>query len=455
MRTSATSGEKPSKRRRQLRNAVVIGTALEWFDFFLFASMAALIFGDIFFPAFDSATATLASVATFGVGFFARPVGGIVFGALSDRLGRKKVLLFSFVLMGTASGFIGLLPSYETLGVAAPILLVVLRLLQGLGAGAEFSPAIAISYENADAKKRGSQGSWPALGSNLGLFAASIVVAILMSTSDEFLYGGGWRIPFIASFALVAIGLVMRTRMPDSPKFENRDGTQAEAARTPLKDTVRTSRKPMLLVLFVFFGSTTASYLFKTFSLAYLATYRDVGGSVGATGVAIATGIAVLVVPIAGRFCDAFGAPRVLAAGGVCVGLLAFPFFWLLNTDTTVVIWIALILATGIAMPTMTAAQGAFFASLFPTAVRGTGVGTGREVGGALAGGLAPVAALAIVAASPTNSTLGVSLIFLAASACIVGGVLFSSRARERAAAADEASTPSVPTTNNQESVQA
>lgn len=425
---TGTDSTDPAKIRRRLRNAVVIGTALEWFDFFLFASMAALVFGQVFFPAFDPGTATLASIATFGVGFFARPIGGIVFGALSDRFGRKPVLLLSFVLMGAASGLIGLLPSYATIGIAAPVLLVLLRLIQGLGAGAEFSPAIAISYENANPGKRGSQGSWPALGSNLGLFLASIVVAILMTASDEFLIEqGGWRIPFIASFALVAVGLVMRTRMPEAPDFK--DGRKvATSARSPLKSLVRTNWRPLLLTLVVFFGSTAASYLFKTFSLAYMSTYRDVDASVGATGVAIATGIAILVVPLAGRMCDRFGPHRVLAAGGALVGLLAFPFFWMLDTNRAVVIWAALIIATGVAMPTMVAAQGAFFAGLFPAAVRGSGVGTGREVGGAIAGGLAPVTALALVQASPSNSTFGVSVIFLLAAACVVGGVLYSLR---------------------------
>ncbi|WP_235623878.1 MFS transporter [Mycolicibacterium goodii] len=421
----------------------MVGTALEWFDFFLFASMAALVFGQVFFPAFDSATATLASIATFGVGFFARPIGGIVFGALSDRFGRKPILLLSFILMGTASGLIGLLPSYEMIGIAAPVLLVLLRLIQGLGAGAEFSPAIAISYENANPAKRGSQGSWPALGSNLGLFLASIVVAILMTASGEFLIQqGGWRIPFIASFALVAVGLVMRTRMPEAPDFKaSRKATAS--VQSPLNSLVRMNWRPLLLTLVVFFGSTAASYLFKTFSLAYLSTYRDVDASVGATGVAIATGIAILVVPIAGRMCDKFGPHRVLAAGGALIGLLAFPFFWMLDTNRAVVIWVALIVATGVAMPTMVAAQGAFFAGLFPAVVRGSGVGTGREIGGAIAGGLAPVTALALVQASPSNSTFGVSVIFLAAAVCVVGGVLYSVRLANPPSTADTATPAS------------
>lgn len=416
------------RRIRRVRSAVVVGTALEWFDFFLFASMAALVFGQLFFPAFDPATATLASVATFGVGFIARPFGGILFGMLGDRIGRKRVLMMSFTLMGVATGCIGLLPTYEVIGVAAPALLVLFRLLQGLGAGAEYSPAAALATEHAAAGRRGRQGSWPSLGTNLGLLASSITVAVITTASDEFLYSVGWRIPFIASFALLGVGIFVRKTMPETPEFEASVKTRPTERRAPLRTVLAGHKRGLTVVFLVMLGSTAASYLFKTFSLAYLTTYRDVEANVGATGVAIATAIAVVVVPFAGILCDRIGTDRVLAIGGVIVGAVAFPFFLMLDTGNALWIWFALIITTGIAMPLMTAAQGSFFAAQFPVDVRTTGMGLGRETSGAVAGGLAPVLALSLVQSSPTNATWGVSAIFLFAAVVIIGGAVAAAR---------------------------
>lgn len=420
--------EKESIQRR-VRSAVIIGSALEWFDFMLFASMSALIFNRIFFTSLDPATATLASLATFGVGFLARPIGGIVLGAMGDRVGRKKVLMITFVLMGVSSGFIGLVPSYESIGIAAPILLVVLRLAQGFGAGAETASAIAVSFEFADADRQGRQASWPALGANLGLFVASIVVALLATTSDEFLLGVGWRIPFVASFALVGLGLIVRSRMPETPEFERAE-SNAEIIKehSPLMSLIKGHWPALLITMVVYFGYNGSGYLFKTFSLAYITTFRDTDRSVGALAVAIATGVAVLVVPIAGRFTDAWGTSKVLVAGGLGVGAMAFPFFWLLNSGNTVMICVAIVVGTGILAPTMLAAMGSYFARLFPVEVRNSGMSTGREIGGAVAGALAPVTAMAMVQSSSTNSTLGVSALFLLAAFCIAGTVMIQVR---------------------------
>ncbi|MGH8964601.1 MAG: MFS transporter, partial [Actinomycetes bacterium] len=300
---------------RNVRNAVVVGTALEWFDFYLYAAMAALVFGAVFFPSVDPATGTLVSLATFGAGFLARPVGGILFGALGDRIGRKKVLALTFALMGTSTACIGLLPSYESIGAAAPILLVALRLLQGLGAGAEFASAIAVSYEHAEPGRRGRQGAWPALGSNLGLLCSSLVITLLASLSEEFLYGFGWRIPFLLSFALVGAGIFVRLRMPETPEFEDAARNQRRA-RSPLRELVRGHWRPLLVIMVMYFGYNSASYTFKTFSLAYLDTYRGVSPQVGTFGISIAGAVALLVVPLAGRLADRYGARQVVLACG-------------------------------------------------------------------------------------------------------------------------------------------
>ncbi|MEB3369673.1 MFS transporter [Saccharopolyspora mangrovi] len=431
--TLHSAGSTPS--RKAVGPAVVIGSALEWFDFYLYASMAALVFGELFFPEGNPAAATLASMATFAVGFLARPFGGILFGILGDKFGRKTVLSATFLLMGISSGFIGLLPTYSSVGMIAPVLLVVLRLLQGLGAGAELGSATAVAYEHADAKSRGLRGSLPALGVNIGLFASSLTVTVLTSLDEDFLHTWGWRIPFVATFALVGLGFWVRRQMPETPEFEKSaraGGTRAKVR--PLRSLLRSDWRGLAVVMAVTLGYNGVSYIFKTFSLSYLTQFRDVPANVGAFGITLASACAIITVPIAGRVCDVVGSKRVMLVGGLATAALAFPFFWLLDTGQNVAIWIALVLATGVVVPAMLSAQGAFLSQQFPTRTRVSGLGTGREVGGAFSGGLAPVAALALVTATPGNATWAVSLMFLAGAAFIGVGALFDQREAVEAA---------------------
>ncbi|QHE73437.1 Permeases of the major facilitator superfamily (plasmid) [Rhodococcus sp. WAY2] len=424
--TPLSTATPPPAAHKSVGPAVVIGSALEWFDFYLYASMAALVFGPIFFPSENSATGTLAAVATFAVGFLARPFGGMIFGVLGDKIGRKAVLSITFLLMGISSGLIGLIPSYASIGIAAPILLVLLRIAQGLGAGAEFGSAIAVSYEHADKKSRGRLGSWPALGVNIGLLVSSLTVAILTSLSDEFLYGWGWRIPFIASFALVGLGFWVRRQMPETPDFERLAAQKKKLEKSrPMRDLFKSDWRGLMVVMAITIGYNGVSYVFKTFSLSYLTEFRDVAANIGAFGITLASAVAIVTVPIAGRVCDMVDSRRVILFGAAGVAAIAFPFFWLLNTGRPVYIWAALILATGIAIPAMLAASGSFLARQFPTEVRASGLGTGREVGGAFAGGLAPLAALTMVTMSSTNATWGVSLLFIVGALLIAGGSLF------------------------------
>jgi MFS family permease len=422
--------------RRTVGPAVVIGSALEWFDFYLYASMAALVFGPIFFPGGSSVAGTLASIATFAVGFVVRPIGGIVFGHLGDRIGRKRVLSLTFLLMGVSSGLIGAIPSYETIGVLAPVLLVLLRLAQGLGAGAEFGSAVAVAYEHAGVRTRGRLGSWPALGVNIGLFASSLTVTILTTLDRELLMTWGWRIPFLASFALVALGAWVRARMPETPAFEAVSRRGGGTQRAPLRALLKNDWRGLLVVAMVTVGYLGSSYLFKTFSLSYLTEFRGVAANVGALGVTLASAVAILTVPIAGRLCDRFDARRVQAAGAAGIAALAFPFFWALDTGTPWLIWAVLILGTGVIMPAMLAASGSYYARQFPAEVRTSGLGAGRETGG-IAGGVAPLLAFGLVAVMPGNATWGVSVMFVVSAVLVMIGTLWDQGAgvdeRERA----------------------
>lgn len=426
------SGPPPATARRRVATATIVGSALEWYDFYLYASMAALVFGKIFFPQTDDTAGTMAAFATFAAGFLARPLGGIMFGHLADRIGRRNVLIITFVLMGVSTGLIGLLPTYESVGVMAPAALVVLRILQGLGSGAEYASAAVVAYEHADENRRGRQGAWPALGLNLGLLLSSLTVTVLTTMDEEVLLDWGWRVPFVASFALAGVGLWVRRRVPESSDFQatKKKQEQEAAPQLPLVTLLRKQRRGLVVVLAVSLGYNALSYIFKTFSLAYLSDFQDVSASVGAFGITLASATAIVTVPLFGWASDRFGSRKVLAVGGVASALFAFPFFVLLDTQNSVVIWVCLIIATGVLAPMMFAPQGAFLSRQFPADVRVSGVGTGREIGAAVSGGLAPLAALAIVGASATNATWGVSLILVAGAVVVVLGAAFDRGAR-------------------------
>ncbi|WP_148222508.1 MFS transporter [Rhodococcus opacus] len=415
----------------RVRRAVVVGSALEWFDFYLYASMAALVFGPIFFPSENSANATLAAFATFAVGFLARPVGGILFGVIADRVGRKRVLSISFLLMGGSSVLIGLIPTYASIGILAPILLVAFRILQGLGAGAEVGSAMAVAYEHAVPGSRGRQGAWTALGVNIGLFASAVAVAGLTSLDRELLQSWAWRIPFVASLVLVVFGLWIRRQMPETPEFEQVVSTVPNQKKArPLRDLFKSEWRGLAVVMVITFGYNGVSYTFKTFSLSYLTQFRDVAANVGAVGIMLASGCAIVIAPLAGRLCDQVDAARVIYFGAAGTAAMAFPFFWLLNSGKPTYIWAALILTTGILVPAMLAASGSFLARQFPAKVRTSGLGTGREVSGAIAGALAPLGALTMVTMSSDHATRGVSTLFLIGATCIAVGCMFDQQRR-------------------------
>lgn len=427
-RPAAHPSETPEQRalrQRRMALASVVGTAVEWYDFYLYAAMASIVFASVFFPGGDPGVAAMQSLATFAVGFVARPLGGVVFGALGDHIGRKRTLVITFALMGLSTGLIGLLPDYATIGVWAPVALVCLRVLQGMGAGAEFASAAVASYEHADAGNRGRMGSWPALGMNLGLALSAATVFVLSLFGEDFLLGVGWRIPFILSFALVAVGMWVRTSVPETPEFVNEREQHGRRHTFSLVELFRRDWRGLMVVVLVGLGATSISYIFKTFSLAYLTQFKDVPASRSSLGVTMAGITAVAVIPFIGRMCDRWSSKTVLIVGAVLGGLWSMAFLALLGTGNSIAIWTALVVGSGLIAPMMLAAQGSFYSRQFPVDTRSSGVGTARELGTAIAGGAAPLGALAIVAASPTNSTLGVGVILVVAAILVVVAALF------------------------------
>ncbi|AGI24944.1 hypothetical protein H681_15380 [Pseudomonas sp. ATCC 13867] len=441
----ASLRETPAQEKTRLRKvaaATIVGSMLEWYDFYLYATMAAIVFAKIFFDPSDPQTATLLAFSTFAIGFIARPFGGMLFGHMGDRFGRKQMLVVTFVLMGVCTTLIGLIPNYDTIGIWAPILLVAIRIIQGLGAGAELAAAAVTSYEHASEGKRGSQGAWPALGLNLGLLLSSLTVYALTLHGDQFLLDGGWRIPFIASIVLVGVGLWVRSSIPETPEYSELHEAKAgelvshdehSVQKVPLLALFRNDLKGLLVVFFVAIGYNALSYIFKTFSLAYLTQYKHVTANVTSLSVTIASLIAIFAVPLFGRLCDRYSSKQVLIAGGVLSAICAYPFMALLETGESLWIYVALGIGTGLLAPMMFAPQGSFLSRQFPTHTRSSGVGTGREIGTAVAGGLAPLGALSLVASSPTHSTAGVVAILFVAAVILVIAASFDQGSKHSA----------------------
>lgn len=430
-RPDSESKTQRDTRLRKVAAATIIGSMLEWYDFYLYAMMAAIVFSKVFFAPADSKTATLLALSTFAIGFIARPFGGILFGYCGDRFGRKRMLVATFCLMGVCTAAIGLIPGYATLGIWAPVLLVVIRILQGLGAGAELAAAAVTAYEHADEGKRGSQAAWPALGLNLGLLLSSLTVYLLTLQGDEFLLAGGWRIPFICSILLVAVGMWVRSSLPETLDYqklrniEPAPGAVKKVVENPLFTLFKKDLRGLFVVLFVAIGYNALSYIFKTFSLAYLTQYKGISANITSLSVTIASLIAIFAVPFFGFLCDRWSSKNVLIIGGVLSGIFAYPFMALLESGQNLWIYVAIGVGTGVLAPMMFAPQGSFMSRQFPTRTRSSGVGTGREIGTAIAGGLAPLGALALVSNSPTQSTSGVVLIlFMAAVVVVVAACL-------------------------------
>src|SRR5712691_712033 len=377
--------------------ASLIGTSIEWYDFFLYGTAAALVFNKLFFPTFAPLTGTMAAFATYAVGFAARPIGGIIFGHYGDRLGRKTMLYLTLLIMGLATTAIGLLPTYATIGIWAPILLVAMRLLQGLGIGGEWGGAVLMAIEHAPAHRRGFYGSWPQMGVAIGLLLSTLAFRHFSSYPEATFLAVGWRVPFLLSFILAVVGLWIRHRLAESPVFEGLKRRGAEA-RMPVIEVFRRHLKPMLLATGARLAENGLFYIFTTFSLTYVATQLKLDRNIALNGLLVASVCSLVTVPAWGAVSDRIGRRPVYLLGAVAGGILAFPFFWLLGTGRPALMWLALVLTITIAHDPMYATQSSFFAELFPTRVRYSGASLASQIGSVFSGGLSPLIATALLA---------------------------------------------------------
>ena len=396
---------------RKVIVASLIGTSLEWYDFFLYGTAAALVFNQLFFPEFDPVVGTLLAFSTAAVGFIARPLGGIVFGHFGDRVGRKQVLVITLLLMGVATFLIGALPTYATIGVAAPILLVTLRFLQGLGLGGEWGGAVLMSLEHGAPDKRGLNASWPQVGVPVGnLLAAGVLGLLNVVLSEEAFLSWGWRIAFFLSGALVLVGLWIRLTIAESPLFAEVE-TAGAKAKMPLIEVIRNHPRGLLIAMAARIGTDVAFYTFTLYILTFITTNLELPRSVGLNAVLIGSACQLALIPLFGSLSDRYGRRPIYAIGAVSAAIWAFAFFPLLSTRSTPLI----ILATVIALVThaaMYGPQAAFIAELFSTELRYSGASLGYQLAGVLGGGIAPIISIALAASFGT--ALAVSFYVLA-----------------------------------------
>jgi MFS transporter, MHS family, shikimate and dehydroshikimate transport protein len=393
---AASGGEVSRNTLRHVMLAAAVGSALEWYDFFIYGTAAALVFGELFFPKYDTNIATLAAYATFAVGFIARPFGGLFFGHFGDRIGRKPMLIATILLVGGGTFLIGCLPTYASIGIWAPILLLLMRLLQGFGAGAEYGGAVILAVEFAPPSKRGLYGAFAPIGVTVGnLLAAGVFYLVTMMSKDDLLTWG-WRIPFLVSLLLLGLGVYIRAKVSETPIF-----TEVGAKRPPLKapafEAVRRHPRNFLVVIGARLAENGLGYLFPVFGLGYVINTLHMSREIAITGVMLGNFAEIFGILFFSWLSDKVGRRPVYMGGALFSAAFAFPFFMLTNTLNPTLICLAFILIMGIGGGAMFGPQAAYFAELFGPRLRYSGFAFARELGSILAGGPSPFIAALLV----------------------------------------------------------
>ncbi len=384
---------------RKVAFASAIGATIEWYDFFLFGTAAGLIFNQLFFASGNATLGTFFSYAIFAAGFVARPIGGLVFGHYGDRVGRKNMLVLTLLIMGVATVLIGFLPTYEQVGILAPILLLVLRIAQGVGLGGEWGGAVLMAVEHAPEGGRGFFGSWPQVGVPFGLLLGTGAFTLLsvVLTDAQFLTWG-WRAAFVSSAVLVAVGAYIRLQVLESPAFAQVTEAQ-EAVRVPFLELFRTQPKEVILGVGTRFSEGVSFNIFGVFVVTYLTNTLGLPQTTALLGISIAAVLTCVLTPVFGALSDRVGRRPVYGLGSALFGLFAIPSFLLLDTGQLVWIVVSLVIALGLIHPMMEATLASFWSELFETRVRYTGLSFIYQFSGIFASGLTPLIGAALITA--------------------------------------------------------
>ena len=421
---SVSSGDVRMRERDILKVALVslAGSTIEWYDFFIYGTAAALVFPQLFFPGSSPLIGTLAAFSTFAVGFIARPIGGLIWGHFGDRAGRKKALVAALLIMGTATTLVGFLPTYATIGVAAPILLFVLRFVQGLAVGGQWGGAVLIATEHAPRDKRGFYGSFAQMGVPLAVIISNALFLVLAAVfAPEQFAAWAWRIPFLLSVLLIGVALYAQLRLEDTPAFRHLQEAQEEPSgdlqqdrsRSPIIDVFRSHPKQILLAAGSFIAVNGGFYIYIVYTLSYGTEVLGVSKSVMLTAVLISSAISLLLIPGFSRLSDSVGRRPVYLGGAILTVLVAFPVFWLIDTKSAFLIFLGLLLGN-IGNSAMYGPQAAFFSEIFDTKVRYSGASMGYQIGAVFGGGFAPLICASLYAATKTSASISGYLLVMA-----------------------------------------
>jgi MHS family shikimate/dehydroshikimate transporter-like MFS transporter len=408
--------------------AGAIGTIIEWYDFLIYGTAAALVFNTQFFPSMDPLTGTLAALGSYAVGFLARPLGGALFGHFGDRLGRRSMLMLTLLVMGTGTFLIGLLPSYAQIGIWAPILLVLLRVIQGLGLGGEWGGASLMVIEHAPAHRRGFYGSLVQVGFPLGLVSSSGVFALVTMLPEGDFLAWGWRIPFLVSIVLVGLGAFVRARIPETPVFEALKARGDIAARPFLEAVVKQPRA-FFVALGLKLSEVSWVYMLTVFVVVYATTKLGLPKALLLNAILWAALIEVITIPLFGYLTDIVGRRPFYFVGALFTIGFAFPLFWLLDMGSPTIVVIAVVVALNFGHGLMFAPESTYFPELFGTRVRYSGASFGFQASAAIGGGFSPIIATAL--AGYLGGTAGVSLMLILLAMITFVAALFARETKD------------------------
>ncbi len=376
--------------------ASAIGTTIEWYDFFLYNTMTAIVLNKLFFPNADILISTLLAYVTSFVGFLSRPIGGVIFGHYGDRIGRKTVLILTLLIMGIATFLIGLLPTYATAGVWAPLMLLALRIFQGIGIGGEWGGAVLMAVEHSPDGRRGFYGSWPQIGVPAGLLISAAVVSLLSLLNNDDFFAWGWRVAFLISAVLVVIGVYIRLKIMETPAFQRAQQEQKIAA-VPFAELFRTHTWNTILGLGARYIEGVTFNIYGVFLVFYITSTLHMSRQTALTAVMVSSAIMIVMIPICGRWSDRFGRRFMYGAAGLLIGGLSFPAFWLMGAQSPVLTIIAVAVPFGFIYAAVYGPEAALFSELFDTRVRYTGVSFVYQFSGIFASGLTPIIATALL----------------------------------------------------------